>query len=120
MDNRRPPTYQRVECDSKIDPRFLWQTRHQNPTQSSEPTEILAIAMVKDLSRLENREGIAYQLHCEKEGNFMVTLRIIDAAHYKQLAEEDNIIDMKLSSSLHPTAPESRNETGAKFHPNVK
>jgi len=67
----------------------LWNTRNQNPDQSGESTAILAIAEVKDISRLKNREGVTFQLKSEKAGNFIVTLRIKDAAHYRQLAEEE-------------------------------
>ncbi len=104
MDNRRDVkvTFEEEPCNPKIDPRYFWMKGRQNQTQQNSATEILATAVVKDISKLENREGVKFQLISHHAENSIVTLRIIDVDHYKQLAEEENIISMELSTPVFP------------------
>jgi len=84
--------------NEKIDPRFIWNYRNKHEAL----TELTVIARVKDIVKLQNREGMVIRSFSGNQGDYSVTLTLKDQTIYKLLAAEENTIFLELPKMLGP------------------
>lgn len=105
--------FQPEPFNEKIDPGFIWKYRNKDEA----PTELTVNARVKDIAKLQNREGIVIRSYSDNQNDFTATLILKDQTIYKLLAAEDNTIFLELPKKIGPAETTSTHQPSKMITP---